>query len=105
MRENGFRQSLLSRIDPARDSPAACCLPEPASFGAVDPAQFQRRHPMSEPAPERGPRHEALEVFVGRWKAEGTAFGESDRPDDPRANGQRWESTHHAYWHTGGVFL
>ena len=59
---------------------------------------------MSEPAPERGPKHEVLEVFAGRWKAEGTAFGESE-PDDPRANGQRWESTHHAYWHTGEFFL
>jgi hypothetical protein len=57
-------------------------------------------------APERGPQHDALEVFLGDWKTEGQAFGGSDQDArDPRRNSARWTSTHNARWHTGKFFL
>lgn len=57
-------------------------------------------------APKRGAQHEALEVFVGCWRAEGTAYG-GPRPTeaDPKAAGVPWTSTHEARWHTGKFFL
>lgn len=54
----------------------------------------------------RGSEHEALSVFWGEWKAEGTSFGGTDQPDDdPKRNGVSWTSTHTARWHTGEFFL
>ena len=56
--------------------------------------------------PKRGPQHDALEVFLGDWTAEGKAFGGPDQDDgDPRRNPTRWTSTHNARWHTGKFFL
>ena len=56
--------------------------------------------------PERGPRHDALEVFLGDWEAEGESFGGPDQdPRNPRASPTRWISTHHGSWHTGKFFL
>ena len=46
--------------------------------------------------PTRDERHDALAVFLGQWRAEGTSYGESDGP---------WRSTHVARWHTGEFFL
>ena len=60
---------------------------------------------MSEQAPQRGPKHDALEIFLGSWTAEGTAFGGTDQANDPRANGKTWESAHRAFWHTGNFFM
>lgn len=60
----------------------------------------------AEKPPERGEKHEALAVFLGRWRAEGTSYGGTDQSgDDPKANGMRWESTHESRWHTGEFFL
>ena len=56
--------------------------------------------------PERGEKHQALEVFLGDWKAEGTSYGGTDQNGaDPRANGVPWKSTHTGQWHTGEFFL
>lgn len=55
--------------------------------------------------PERGPKHTALDCFLGAWQAEGTSFGGTDQSGDPRANGEQWLSTHTAKWHTGSFFL
>ena len=58
------------------------------------------------PQPERSADHEALAAFLGRWKAEGTAYGAPDQSaDDPKGNGAPWVSEHHGYWHTGEFFL
>jgi hypothetical protein len=60
----------------------------------------------AEKPPQRNAQHEALAVFLGRWRAEGTSFGGTDQSgDDPRANGERWDSSHEARWHTGEFFL
>jgi hypothetical protein len=57
-------------------------------------------------SPERGPQHDALEVFLGEWKAEGQSFGGPDQDArNPRNNPTRWTSTHKAIWHTGRFFL
>lgn len=56
--------------------------------------------------PKRGPQHDALEVFLGDWKAEGQAFAGPDQDArDPRRDPTRWTSTHNARWHTGKFFL
>lgn len=56
--------------------------------------------------PVRGAPHEALEVFVGDWKAEGLSFGGPNQdPRNPRGNPARWTSTHSARWHTGRFFV
>ncbi len=56
--------------------------------------------------PLRGPEHEALSVFLGAWRAEGTSCGGTEQPaDDPRRNGVPWTSTHEGRWHTGSFFL
>ncbi|MEP6919036.1 MAG: hypothetical protein ABJC89_25565 [Acidobacteriota bacterium] len=60
----------------------------------------------AEAAPTRGGQHEALAVFLGDWKAEGTSYGGAEQQvDDPKANGVPWISTHRAYWHTGEFFM
>jgi hypothetical protein len=57
-------------------------------------------------SPVRGVEHDALAVFLGDWRAEGTSFGGTDQSGvDPRANGVSWVSTHSARWHTGEFFL
>jgi hypothetical protein len=56
--------------------------------------------------PIRGLKHEALSVFLGNWRADGVSFGGTDQSgDDPKANGESWESTHVGHWHTGEFFL
>jgi len=56
--------------------------------------------------PARDHRHDALAVFLGRWRAVGTAYGTPRQTDDaPRAAGVPWASTHEARWHTGAFFL
>ena len=60
----------------------------------------------AETPPTRNEKHEALAVFLGRWRAEGTSYGGTDQSGpDPKANGTSWESTHEGYWHTGEFFL
>ena len=60
----------------------------------------------SELPPKRGDKHEALSVFLGEWKAEGTSYGGTEQPaDDPKRNGVSWASTHTGRWHTGEFFL
>ena len=57
-------------------------------------------------APRRTAMHEALAVFLGEWRAQGTSYGGTDQSgDDPRANGVEWVSEHKGYWHTGEFFL
>ena len=56
--------------------------------------------------PERGARHDALEVFLGDWKGEGESFGGPNQDArNPRGNPTRWTSTHSARWHTGKFFV
>ncbi len=56
--------------------------------------------------PVRGSKHDALDVFLGDWKAEGISYGGTDQSgDNPRSNGVPWTSTHRCYWHTGRFFL
>lgn len=56
---------------------------------------------MKEPAPDkpvkRGDVHAALEIFAGRWRAEGRSYN--------GAGQEPWLSTMEARWHTGGFFL
>lgn len=60
---------------------------------------------MPDQPPQRGAKHDALDIFLGAWSASGTSFGGTDPSGDPRANGEPWSSTHRAFWHTGNFFL
>lgn len=56
--------------------------------------------------PIRDAHHEALQVFVGEWNADGQSFGGPGQDaHNPRARATPWTSTHTASWHTGGFFL
>ena len=60
----------------------------------------------TEASPTRGSAHDALSVFLGEWRAEGTSFGGTDQSGaDPKANGVPWISTHTTRWHTGDFFM
>lgn len=62
--------------------------------------------PDNEAPPVRGEKHEALAVFLGRWRAEGDSYGSPEPPDDaPKSAPEPWVSTHVGRWHTGGFFL
>jgi hypothetical protein len=57
------------------------------------------------PPPVRGPCHELLAQFAGRWRAEGTSYGRNQNPDRPRDHPEPWVSTETTVWHAGGFFL
>ena len=60
----------------------------------------------SEATQVRSSAHDALSVFLGEWRAEGTSFGGTDQSGtEPKGNGVPWTSTHSARWHTGDFFL
>jgi len=60
----------------------------------------------NETTPVRNSAHDALEVFLGEWRAEGVSFGGTDQyGPNPKANGEKWESTHTTRWHTGKFFM
>jgi hypothetical protein len=54
----------------------------------------------------RGAQHDALEVFVGDWKAEAQPFGGPNQyARHPRGNSTQWTSRHSARWHNGKFFI
>ena len=54
----------------------------------------------------RDAKHDALDVFLGKWTARGTSYGGTDQSgEDPKNNGETWVSTHEGAWHTGSFFL
>jgi len=56
--------------------------------------------------PTRGEQHDALAVFLGRWRAEGTSYGSPEQSEDePKAVAESWVSRHTGTWHTGAFFL
>lgn len=60
----------------------------------------------SELSPNREAKHEALAIFLGDWKAQGTSYGGTEQPaDDPKRNGVLWTSTHTGRWFSGEFFL
>jgi hypothetical protein len=60
----------------------------------------------AEKPPVRDEHHRALEVFLGKWRAEGTSYGSPDQDErEPKGNGVPWKSTLEGRWHTGDFFL
>ena len=39
-------------------------------------------------------------VFVARWKAEGTAFGDAQSPENPTSSTVKWKSEENYEWLT-----
>jgi hypothetical protein len=52
-----------------------------------------------------GAAHRSLDVFIGRWHAEGTSYAEGQRADDPRASSVPWKSDESYQWLPGGFFV
>jgi hypothetical protein len=47
----------------------------------------------SEAPPIRGEQHDALAVFLGRWRAEGTSYGSPEQSaNDPKRGGEPWSA-------------
>jgi hypothetical protein len=60
----------------------------------------------NESTPIRGPKHQALAAFLGRWRADGeSSGGPNQSADDPKSRSERWVSTHTAKRHIGEFFL
>lgn len=57
------------------------------------------------PPPVRGPEHERLSVFIGKWHAEGQSFGNQQNRQRPREHAQRWISEETTVWHPGRFFV
>lgn len=49
--------------------------------------------------------HRRLDVFVGKWHAEGTSYADGQRAEDPRAAGVPWTSDESYEWLPGGFFV
>ncbi|MBC8084850.1 MAG: DUF1579 family protein [Hymenobacter sp.] len=62
-----------------------------------------KRNPLSPPVP--GPQHRALDVFVGKWHAEGTSYGEGQVQEMPYSAAVPWSSEETYAWLEGGFFL
>lgn len=54
---------------------------------------------MSDGSLGRGSQHDALAVFVGEWRAEGTSYAE------PGGAGAPWAGEHIARWHADKYFV
>jgi hypothetical protein len=62
--------------------------------------------PAAMQQPVRSMLHDALEMFVGEWHAEGLSYGNREQSiADPKAHARPWKSTHSAHWHSGRFFL
>jgi hypothetical protein len=60
----------------------------------------------TEAPPTRGEQHDALAVFLGRWRDEGTSFGSPEQSaNDLKRGGEPWVSSHTGTWDTGKFFL
>ena len=60
----------------------------------------------SEGAPVHSDKHEALAVFLGRWRAEGESYGSPKQAvEAPKRVTEPWLSTHTGKWHTGELHL
>lgn len=95
-------------------SPAVAALADKAvhdaivkSIDAVGAIKTIQPTSTSMPAqPVRSQLHDALDMFVGEWRAEGLSYGDPHQSiAEPKANAQRWASTHNARWHNGRFFL
>ena len=55
--------------------------------------------------PKRGPEHERLRAFLGRWHAEGQSYGAGQSQADPRGSVERWVSDETCEWLPGEFFI
>lgn len=56
--------------------------------------------------PVRAAQHEALAVFLGKWRAQGQSYGGPQQSEqDPKGAPEQWLSTHEGKWHSGQFFL
>lgn len=56
-------------------------------------------------SPARGPEHEALDVFYGKWRVEGSSYATGQVAKDPKANAEPWVSDEISEWIPGKFFL
>jgi hypothetical protein len=89
--DKAVRDAIVERID-ADGSGRAAATAAPAM-----PAHTQTVRTLL---------HDALEMFVGQWRAEGWSYGDPLQSiASPKAIARAWRSTHSARWHSGRFFL
>lgn len=96
-------------------SPAIAAIADMAVRDAIvkriDAEGTLETHASAPPAvraapPVRSSLHDALEMFVGDWRAEGQSYRSVHQSiADPKAIARPWRSTHSARWHSGRFFL
>ena len=95
-------------------SPAMAALADKAVRDAIVHGIDAQSEPTTidvAPAPATVPAmrtalHDALDAFIGQWRAEGLWFGGPQQSDvQPRLAAQPWKSVHTARWHEGRFFL
>ena len=59
----------------------------------------------SKPPAKPSAGHKRLNVFVGKWRAQGDSYGDGQQADDPRASAVPWRSKEIYEWLPGGFFL
>ena len=53
----------------------------------------------------RSAAHERLQVFIGKWHAEGDSYAAGQKKDDPRAAIEKWVSDESVEWLPGKFFV
>ena len=56
-------------------------------------------------SPIRGAEYDRLEVFVGKWHAEGDSYAAGQKKDDPRGVVEKWVSNETCDWLPGKFFI
>jgi Protein of unknown function (DUF1579) len=74
--------------------------------GAIKTTATAAPSTATQTPPIRSLLHDALEMFVGEWRAEGMAYGSANQSiAHPKADTKPWKSTHSARWLSGRFFL
>ena len=89
--DKAVRDAIVKRID-AEGTVRTAATAAPAASPHIQPVRSQL--------------HDALEMFVGEWRAEGWSYGDPLQSiANPKAIARAWRSTHSAHWHSGRFFL
>jgi hypothetical protein len=89
--DKAVRDEIVKRID-ADGAVRTTATAAPAAAPLVQPIRSQL--------------HDALEMFVGEWRAEGWSYRDPNQSiANPKALVKPWKSTHSARWHSGRFFL
>jgi hypothetical protein len=60
---------------------------------------------MTTMIPKRAAPHERLQIFIGRWRAEGTSYAAGQTKQKPRGTTEKWLSDETFEWLPGQFFI